>query len=313
MSELDKEHPEADDQAVFEEIVALTRQEMREDDRGNLLRGQHAKPTGCAEAEVIVGADLPADLRFGVFERPGAVFKALVRFSNNSKVLTEPDQKGRARGVAIKLLDVEGERAIPGPSDRSQDFLMINHPVFPFPDPAAYLTAVRDLAIGDKIGDLVAAVHLAFKDWDALRAVLEIKRETVANPLEIIYWSGTPYWLGAADGSVGGAVKYSLVPRSAPADRPVDPDRDENYLRAAFVDHLTQREAVFDLKIQRQGEGMPIEDAQVWDEKISVPVAVATVRIPRQGNELIAEATGRCDKLSFNPWNARHPTGRWVG
>ena len=55
----------------------------------------------------------------------------VVRFSNSSEFV-EKDSAGSARGMAVKLLDVEGERAIDGDSGLSQDFLLVDRPAFVF-------------------------------------------------------------------------------------------------------------------------------------------------------------------------------------
>jgi hypothetical protein len=306
MLELNREYPQNGEQAVFDRLAALTRAQMRQDDDGSLMRGQHAKSTGCAEAEFVVGADLPADCRVGVFKQPGAAFRALVRFSN-SQGTREADGKGTARGAAIKLLDVAGARAIPDQADRTQDFLLVNHPVFPFSDPADYLAAIERRAI-PIIGGLAILSHLILEDREALAVVRAITSRKIASPLETAYWSGSPYWLGSPDGTVGHAVKYSLVPQSAPTEGPSDPsDEPEHYLREALVSHLAERDAAFDFRVQLQTDAnrMPIEDATAeWDETVSVPITVATLRIPRQDAAAIAAAERRCDGLSFNPWHA---------
>ena len=41
--------------------------------------------------------------------------------------------------MAIKLLGVDGTPAIAGADQRSQDFLLVNHPVFPFATAAEYV------------------------------------------------------------------------------------------------------------------------------------------------------------------------------
>src|SRR5215208_3056397 len=127
--ELNREYPELDDPDVFERMVRLTIGQMQIVD-GHLRRGQHAKPTGSVTAEFRVADDVPLGLRHGVFANPGTTFSAIVRFSNSQNTF-EKDSVGTARGLAIKLLDVAGGRAIPGDGDTTQDFLMVDHPVFP--------------------------------------------------------------------------------------------------------------------------------------------------------------------------------------
>jgi hypothetical protein len=209
--------------------------------------------------------------------------------------------------MAIKLLNVSGVRATRGDADSSQDFLMVNHPIFPFPDPASYLDTVKRKNF-PIIGGLLVAGHLRLHEPDQLAIIKDIKDNKIASPLEITYWSGSPYWLGQADGSVGQTVKYSAVPRATPSPLPKDPiDLAANYLSEALAARLRDAVAIFDFKVQVQTDPkrMPVEDASIeWDEAASVPVTVATVRIPSQRAKPLNEPASECERLSFNPWHA---------
>ncbi|NJD32830.1 MAG: catalase, partial [Gammaproteobacteria bacterium] len=102
-------------------------------------RDAHAKAHGCLRAEFTVRHDLPEALRNGVFV-PGRTYKAWVRFSNGNAYL-QPDATKDARGMAIKLMGVQGPKLLTSPDEanaQTQDFLMINYPVFFNRDPAEY-------------------------------------------------------------------------------------------------------------------------------------------------------------------------------
>ncbi len=73
------------------------------------LRGQHPKTLGCVRAEFVIEPDLPEHLRVGVFAEARR-FLAVVRFSNGHH---SDDRRGDIHGVAIKLLDVDGEKLLP--------------------------------------------------------------------------------------------------------------------------------------------------------------------------------------------------------
>ena len=305
--ELNREYPEPDEEATFGHMVEITRKLMdiahHKTPDQPMRRGQHAKATGCVIAEFRIADDVPADLRHGVFAVPGRTYQALVRFSNSQDVVKK-DAEGTARGIAIELLDVAGERADAGDGDRTQDFLMVNHPVFPFPTPKAYMATMRLRAI-PVVGEGLALGQLALLERDELKEVLAIRHELVASPLEITYWSGSPFWLGSATGGEGHAVKYSAVPRQAPT--PLPEKLDGNYLTQALNRHLQAGEAVFDFKVQTQKDAdtMPIEDVSMeWDEEESIPVTVVTLRIPPQTVDLKSEAAAKCEAMSFNPWHA---------
>ncbi len=315
--ELNREYPELDDPEVFENMVKVTLERMGERKCPH-VRGQHAKATGCVTAEFQIANDIPPDLRHGVFRIPGHTFSAKVRFSNSDGTI-EADGCKAARGLAIKLQDVVGLRALPGDGDGSQDFLMVNHPVFPFPNPKKYLETMKRMAFGEKLpigefmshvaGKIFAGVHMKFFEPKELSIAEEIKGKHVASPLEISYWSGAPYWLGPASGEGGHAVKYSAVSRQkARTPIPEDPEKEPgDYLTQALMRGLRSQEAVFDFKVQLQtnADTMPVEDVSMeWDETVSPPITVATLRIPPQEVKASGDLATQCEAMSFNPWHA---------
>ena len=304
--ELNREYPELDDPEVFEQMVKLTVGQMALVD-GRLRRAQHAKATGCVTAQFRIADTVPAGLRHGVFGQPGRVFHSMVRFSNSQSTF-EKDSTGTARGLAIKLLDVGGTRAVPDDGDGTQDFLFVDHPVFPFPNPKAYVETITRKSI-PLVGNLLAAAHLALLEPKELKILKDIRGKRVASPLAITYWSGTPFRLGPATGPGGHAVKYSAVPRQANRSVPSSGDDDppEDALTRALDAGLQSAEAVFDFKVQMQTDpvAMPVEDISIeWNEADSVPVTVATLSIPPQHVDGSGELAARCESLSFNPWHA---------
>jgi hypothetical protein len=304
--ELNREYPELDDPEVFEQMVTLTVGQM-DPVAGRLRRAQHAKATGCVTAEFRIAETVPADLRYGVFAQPGRVFNSIVRFSNSPSTFVK-DSVGTGRGLAIKLLDVGGTRAVPDDGDGTQDFLMVNHPVFPFADPKAYVETMTRKSI-PLVGNLLAAAHLALLEPKEHRILNHIRGKRVASPLDITYWSGTPFRLGPPTGPGGHAVKYSAVPRPANRSVPSWPDDDppEDALTRALDAGLQSAAAVFDFRVQQQTDpvAMPVEDVSIeWDEGDSVPVTVASLSIPPQHVDASGEFAVRCESLSFNPWHA---------
>ena len=267
--ELNREYPEFDDPEVFEQMVKLTVGQMEAVD-GRLRRAQHAKATGCVTAQFRIADTVPAGLRHGVFRQPGRVFSAIVRFSNSQGTF-EKDSEGTARGLAIKLLDVTGPRAVPDDGDGTQDFLMIDHPVFPFPDPKAYVETISRKSI-PLVGDLFAVAHLALLEQKELKIIKDIKGKTVGESRsEIKYWSGTPFWLGPATGPEGHAISTPLCHARRTGCRPLtSDDLPDDSLTRALNAALQSTEAVFDFKVQLQTDpvAMPVEDVSVeWDEE----------------------------------------------
>ncbi|WPD22444.1 MAG: catalase family protein [Candidatus Electrothrix scaldis] len=293
---------------IFKDMIKLTINMMEESQDGCPLRVQHAKAAACLTASFEIASNIPADLRHGVFSQPDKVFEAIVRFSTAQGTI-EPDTDPTARGLAIKLLDVAGDRAMENDTDRSQDFLFVDHPVFPFPTPKEYKEIIKCKSF-PLIGDFFALAHLLIFDPDQLKIIQEIRKKTVANPLQITYWSGSPYWLGNAASTSGQAVKYSVIPSAlpAPGTAPAHLDKlPDDYLREAIAEQLAQEEVLFDFTVQRQSdpEQMPIEDTSVpWDEQQSVPVKLATLRIKKQKVSKDSALERHCEAMSFNPWHA---------
>jgi hypothetical protein len=120
-----------------------------------------------------------------------------------------------------------------------------------------------------------------------------------ANPLQIRYFSCTPYLLGEQ------AVKYCVMPVIHAHDF-IKPDPPDNYLRLAMKQQLnsTPAEFVFGIQLQTNPRRMPIEDASVcWDERISPFVPVATIRIPIQDFDT-PERNIRGENMQFSPWHS---------
>ena len=304
--ELNREYPSLDDPDVFERMVALTIDQMQMVN-GQLRRGQHAKPIGSVTADFRVADDVPVGLRYGIFASPGKTFTAIVRFSNSQNTF-EKDSVGTARGLAIKLLDVAGTRAIQGDGDTTQDFLMVDHPVFPFPNPTAYVETIWRTQV-PLVGKVLAGVHLALRERDELAIIKDIRAKHVTSPLGVRYWSGSPFWLGPASGNDGHAVKYSAIPRQVATAVPPDEDKDisPDFLSQALIDGLRSQPALFDFTVQLQtdAEKMPVEDVSTeWSEELSRPVVVASLRIAPQQVDPSGRFAEDCERLSFNPWHA---------
>jgi Catalase len=282
--------------AQIEQITAI---HLSVTDRAQkpVLRGQHMKGHGCVRAEFIVEPNLSESLRLGIFREP-RTFPAYVRFSNGKGF---DDREGDAHGMAIKLLNVEGEKLLEDEkSALTQDFVLIDHPVFFIKNVADYVPFMQDFrnlrAAGLTLGKVVAGIKLFVSPdykWRLLRATGSKKPD---SPLRIQYWSTTPSRLGPV------AVKYSARPdlSVAPAVAPID---SPNKLRQAMSAHLKDKEARFDFLIQTQSDpvAMPVEDPTVdwgahWQK-------VATIRIPPQSFESPAQMTFG-ENLSFTPWHS---------
>lgn len=289
------------EEAAIEQIVAIHRyvQEFTDRKLNPVPRGQHPKQHGCVRAEFVVEPDLPDALRHGVFRAP-RTFRALIRFSNGRQW---DDTKPDVHGMAVKLLEVEGEKVLESERDaQTQDFLLIDHPVFFVRNVADYVSFMEDFrrletgGILSKISTGLKFLLCPYQQFLLLRAAGSKKPD---SPLGTQYWSTTPYKLGRH------AVKFSARPDQYGApDLLTSGSKDK--LRTAMSAHLRQREARFDFLIQLQTDpvAMPVEDPTVaWDEAASPYRKAATIRIPIQSFES-KEQMQFCENLSFTPWHA---------
>jgi hypothetical protein len=256
-------------------------------------RDAHPKSHGLVKARFEVLDGLPAELRHGIFAAPKA-YDAMVRFSASGTEVSA-DTVQQAHGMAIKVLGVEGPKALEDERDATtQDFVMINYPTF-----LSRTVADYEAFHSARVGGLAQTEVFLKMNPPVLKAIEGLNGSPFWNPLQSRYWSQTPYRLG------GGAMKFSARPVVAPV-KPAAIQKGPDYLRQAMVKQVGAEEVVFEFLVQLQKDPvkMPVEDALTeWKESDSPFVRVALLRIPKQdlssGEDLrIAE------NLSFTPWHA---------
>jgi catalase len=314
--ELGKEYPPENEEAQIEQILTISKLSMELKPHPPMLRDQHPKSHGCVAAEFTVKANIPEKIKVGIFKN-ARTYSSWIRFSNGGSDRDPntgeflPDTVGDVRGMAIKLLGIKGEMEIPNPAyEGQQDFVMINHPTFFLRDIQGYIDlfpvvqALKEGRIILKPGEppqVPAELQANFQAIAyALPLLQKIKEQQVTSLLEIPYWSATPYQLGKY------AIKFSVVPQIIGRRfKPENVSDRNNYLREAMTQHLANRDAYFDFKIQLQTNArtMPIEDPTVeWSEKESPSIQVATIKIPAQNFN--TECRKQFDEQqSFSPWH----------
>ncbi len=113
------------------------------DDSGHAVRSVHAKSHGILEGVLTVDANLPPELAQGLFAKPGE-HQVYMRLSSNAGDIL-PDAVSLPRGLALKVLDVEGER-LAGAEGTTQNFIMVNGKVFHAPSAKKFLGSLKLLA-----------------------------------------------------------------------------------------------------------------------------------------------------------------------
>jgi hypothetical protein len=280
---------------------------------GMARRAVHPKDHGCVKASFTINPDIPEYYRVGLFAKPGQTYDAWIRFSNATPVLApDVDQNGKpdSRGMAIKVMGVEGQTLLGDAGAKTQDFLLINLPGFAFPNVAEYLAVTRiQLTDHDDIRAFFAP-PLSPDRLKTAAVVQQIAQTKVGNPLDIRYFSASPFLFGSDR-----VAKFATAPRN-PGDTPVPEHPNPNYLREAMRKTLDQPfgdPTVFDFQVQlRTIDVLPIEDATAkWPETAAPFQNVATISIPKQNFEIPYQVT-ECEHLSFTPWHgltAHQPLG----
>ena len=277
---------------------------------GQFRADVHVKTHAYAQGEFRVLPNLPDELAQGLFAHD-VVHQAVVRFSNSASQ-AQADAIPDGRGMAIKVLEVEGDVVLADEqSGPTQDFVMINYPVFFAQNVKDYLRLEQVLVQADDSALATVQSALTGGDWNPLHwhwremlAVARIAGQLPAHPASNTYFSMAPIRFGSY------VAKY----RTKPAG-----DRHESYLelvqrlgsetdamRLALEETLRTQEVLFEFQVQlRTSERtMPVEDASVeWPERESPYRTVAHLLLPRQEIDLLRQQDVY-KYLSFNVWHA---------
>ena len=310
--------PEAEPSQI-QELADLIKKllDMRYPTPDKILRGVHPKSHGCVSATFQINQDIDQDLRVGLFANPGKNYRALIRFSNASSRVAHDlkDGENGSRGMAIKVLDVEGRVLQDDRGKHNQDFLMINTPAFAFANVEDYLRLNQILLDNnDEPASFFAPLQVeipGFTPEDIQRILAsfqiigQIKKIPTANPLEIQYFSAAPFLYG-----LNRVMKYSAKPCGDAKAQTVPENASENYLHDALVETMSKDEDIcYDFMVQVRGKDEPdlgIEDAtSVWGEAQTpfVNVAKITIKAPQRGIGSPKELT-HCENLHYTPWQS---------
>ena len=300
---------EADDiQRVVQALeVILARSQAK---TGQFRADVHVKTHAYVQGELRVLPNLPNELAQGLFDRDG-VYPAVIRFSNSASQ-SQADALPDGRGMAVKVLDVKGEVVVADElKDPTQDFVMINHPVFFARNVKDYLRLEQVLVQADDNALTTLQGALTGGDWNPLhwhwREMLTVTRivgQLPAHPASNTYFSMAPIRFGNF------VAKYRAKPTGDRHDSYFDLIKrlgsQADAMRLALEETLRTQEVLFEFQVQlRTSErSMPIEDASVaWPESESPYRTVAHLLLPRQEIELLRQQDAY-KNLSFNVWHA---------
>lgn len=283
------------------------------------IRDAHAKSNGLLVGELVVHGGLAPALRQGIFAEP-KTYPVVARLSSSPGDI-HSDKIPAPRGVALKVIGVDGERLSPEIGGANQDFLMVNFPVLAFGTIPRYKQMLSLLDANahapDTFQRLVAGTARGAKELMlALGATPGATLEGLArdhhHPL------GETYHTQAAIRFGDYIAKLALAPKSANvralAGRSLT-DLHDASMRDAVSGHFAAQGAEYELSAQLCVDlaTMPVEDAAVrWPDDLSPPRPIATVRFAPQASASPGRQVHGDDLLSFNPWNgiaAHRPLG----
>ena len=311
-----------DEEQVHRDLMETMRsiEETTSKDYGHAVRSVHAKAHGVFEGELTVAPGLPPELAQGLFASPGT-YKVVMRLSTQPGDILD-DAVSAARGMAVKVLNVSGERLPDGEGEQSQNFVLASDPAFAAPDAKKFLGSLKQLAATtDKAEWAKKALSATFRGIeDVLESVggqsamlKSMGGVPITHPLGDSYYSQTPFRFGDY------IAKFALVPVSQnltqlTGDRVNVNDRPDA-LREVVRETIIEQGGEWELRVQlcTDLDKMPVEDASVaWDEKTSPYRTVARVKVDPQisiGTELQALTD---EQTFFSPWHglaAHQPLG----
>ncbi len=264
-------------------------------------RDAHAKQHGCVAAKFKIDSQIPYRFRKGIFSTKSE-YKAIIRFSNGSGEVRS-DKIPDAHGMAIKVLGTNANLLTLEEANveiKTQDFVMIDHPVF-------FLRKAQDyipLMLAQKNGPERFKEWLKNNPYEA-KIIKESLSKYPINPLSLQYWSQTPYKIGERN-----AMKYTVKPCAEQNFIEISKEnQSENYLKDALTMQVTNADSCYEFFIipQRDFKLHSIEDStiewpSVWKGKSNI-IKMATINIPKGQKPASVEALKICEELSFTPWH----------
>ena len=289
---------------TFDKILETTAK-----DYGHAVRSVHAKAHGILEGTLTVHPNLATELAQGMFKTPGE-HKVYMRLSTNAGDIL-PDTITLPRGLALKVLDVEGER-LPGADGRTQNFVMVNGPVFQAKTSEQFLGSLKKLAgTTDKLEGTKEVMSGVLRGVNTALSAVGIESATVqsmggapnVDPLGETYYSVTPFRYGDY------IAKFAVFPISSDltsrTKETIEVGDNPDAIRQHIEGEMKVIDGEWELRVQlcRDLEKQPIEDPTVeWKEDETPFQTVATIRAGRQDSWDDARVQKVNEEMRFSPW-----------
>ncbi|WP_375459182.1 catalase family protein [uncultured Enterovirga sp.] len=277
---------------------------------GQSVRTSHAKTHGLLKGELRVLDGLPPELRQGLFAEPKA-YPVIVRLAHVPGELLDDRRVSTPRGMAIKVLGVEGPKLPAHQGQVTHDFVLDTGKVFNAPTAKVFLGAITATEVATPMPEGVkGAVSMASRATNAvLNAVglnsanLDFYGHPFNHPLTESYFTQCAVRYGDY------VAKIGFFPVTYAGDALVQPfePKDENGLRTTVVEAFRVRGTEFEVRVQlcTDLDRMPVENASTeWPEDESPYLPVARLTLPPQDAFTAARQSFVDEDLLFCPAHA---------
>jgi hypothetical protein len=233
------------------------------------------------------------------------------------------DSVSTPRGLAIKVIGVEGERLAGSEGDVTQDFVLVNGPAFGAPNAKAFLANLKLLAVTtDKIEGVKKVMSGAMQGLQKLTIaatgkpnpmIATLGGQPETHILGDTFYSQVPILYGDY------IVKLAVAPESpslaALTDAPLEMNGKPDALREAVTRFFASTPATWEVKVQlcTDLDATPVENAaKVWPEEASSYFTVGRITAEPQATWTESRAKAVDQGYSFSPWHglaAHRPLG----
>lgn len=290
------------------------------EDSGHANRSVHAKAHALLKGTLTVHSGLPPHLAQGIFAGENS-YPVVLRFSTNPGDILD-DAISAPRGLALKVIGIEGDR-LPGSEGlATQDFVMIDAPAFSAPDAKAFLKSLKMMAATtDKAEGAKKVLSSVLRGAERLLEAMGGQSATLTqlgghpqtNPAGSTYYTQVPLRHGPY------MAKLSVAPVSPElkelTDATVDLKGNPDGLRATLKKFFAKTGGEWEVRVQllTDRDSMPVEDASVpWPEDKSPYLTVATIKAEPQSSYDEVRHQTLDEALAFSPWDgieAHRPIG----
>ncbi len=283
-------------------------------------RPVHAKSHGVLVGTLEVLPNVPEPLAQGLFAKP-KTYPVVMRFSTNPGDMLA-DSVSSPRGLAMKILQVDGAKVNSHGGQLTQDFVCINADAFTAPGPKGFLEQIKtfdknlDTPEGVKHAVSVAAraTNAVLKTVHLPSATLEGIGAAATHILGESFSTVAPLRYGDYVAKIGFAPGSENLKRLT--GQTVDLSADYNALEELIKQFFRHETGVWDVKVQlalapddatveEKDKDFPIEIAdKPWPENKSPWQTVARLTVLPQDTYSDARQLYVDERLSFSPWHS---------